>query len=100
MDVGKYGTIDFNLSHSYNDQKVDSFKAGTIDNERLFDLEHQLPHNRTVFSTNFRNESGLELMLRANRYSSWKDATFGEVARFGSEEIGRASCRERVCQYV
>lgn len=87
MDVGQYGTIDFNLSHSYNDQTVDSFEPGTIDSERVFDLENQLPHHRTVFSTNFRNESGLELMLRANRYGGWEDATFGEVANFGSEVL-------------
>src|SRR3546814_8195355 len=28
------------------------------------------------------------------------DAAQALVAEFGSQEIGRASCRERVCQYV
>jgi iron complex outermembrane receptor protein len=87
MEVGQAGEINFTASHSYNDQTVDRFDPGTIDSERVFDLENQLPHHRSVFTTNFRAASGLELMLRANHYSGWEDATFGEVSSFGSEVL-------------
>lgn len=87
MEVGQAGEIRFTASHSYNDQTVDRFDPGTIDSERVFDLENQLPHHRTVFTTNYLDASGLELMLRANHYSGWEDATFGEVSNFGAEVL-------------
>jgi len=95
-EVGQLGELNFTLSHSYNDQTVDRFDPGTIDSNRIFDLENQLPHHRTVFTTTFRAASGLELLLRANHYSGWEDASFSDdptdpddpnVGHFGSEVL-------------
>lgn len=85
MDVGSGDTVKFDLRHSYNKQTVDSFDPGTIDAERVFDLEHQLPSHRSVFTVDYRHASGLDLLLRVNRYDGWSDATFGEISHFGSE---------------
>jgi len=85
LDAGQYGEVVLDARHSYNDQTVDRFDPGTIDAERVFDLENQLPHHRSVLSADFRTATGLDVLLRANRYGGWEDSTFGERASFGSE---------------
>lgn len=85
VDLGASGDLVLDARHSYNDQKVDRFDPGTIDAERIFDLENQLPHHRSVFSVDYRAPVGLDVLLRANRYGGWEDSTFGERASFGSE---------------
>ncbi len=85
VDWGEYGYAFLDARHSYNSQKVDRFDAGTIDAERVFDLENQLPSHRSVFTIDYRSPWGVDVLLRANRYGGWKDLTFGEQADFGSE---------------
>ena len=85
VDWGDYGYAFLDARHSYNSQKVDRFDAGTIDAERVFDLENQLPSHRSVFTIDYRSPWGVDVLLRANRYGGWKDLTFGEQADFGSE---------------
>src|SRR3546814_4102882 len=41
-------------------------------------------------------EQGQQLVAASRRYPQWHLGFFGD----GEQEIGRASCRERVCQYV
>lgn len=85
VDLGSYGNVILDARHSYNDQTVDRFDPGTIDSERVFDLENQLPSHRSVFTVDYRSPQGFDVLLRANRYGSWEDSTFGERAEFGSE---------------
>lgn len=85
VNLGSNGFVLLDARHSYNDQNVDRVEAGTIDSERIFDLENQLPSHRTVLTVDYRTPWDLDVLLRANRYGSWEDATFGEVAEFGSE---------------
>ncbi len=85
LDAGDIGLFTFDARHSYNKQKVDRFDPGTIDGERVFDLENQLPRHRSVFTVDYRSPWGFDVLLRANRYGSWEDSTFGERAKFGSE---------------
>lgn len=84
-DFGEYGWAIFDARHSYNKQKVRRFDPGTIDEERVFDLENQLPRNRSVLTFDYRSPWNVDLLVRANRYSGWQDFTFGERASFGSK---------------
>lgn len=84
-ELGDYGYAILDARHSYNDQEVDRFDPGTIDAERVFDLENQLPQHRSVFTVDYRSPWNFDVLLRANRYGGWKDFTFGEKASFGSE---------------
>jgi iron complex outermembrane receptor protein len=85
FDAGDYGEITFDVRHSYNKQNVDRFDPGTIDGERVFDLENQLPRHRSVFTIDYRTPWNVDALLRVNRYGGWEDSTFGERAEFGSE---------------
>ncbi|WP_025896002.1 TonB-dependent receptor [Kordiimonas gwangyangensis] len=64
---------------------MDAVQPGTIDAERVFDLENQLPNHRTVFTATYRPTASLSGLFRFSRYSGWKDSSFGEQAEFGSE---------------
>lgn len=85
FDLGSNGFLILDARHSYNDQEVDRFDSGTIDSERVFDLENQLPNHRTILTVDYRTPWDLDVLVRANRYGSWEDASFGEVAQFDSE---------------
>lgn len=85
FDLGSSGYLILDARHSYNDQEVDRFEAGTIDAERVFDLENQLPNHRSIFTIDYRSPWDLDVLVRANRYGGWADASFGETAEFDSE---------------
>ncbi len=84
MDAGALGRASFDVRHSYIKQTVRRFEPNTIDAERVFDLENQLPRNRTIVTADLRTPWRVDVLVRANHYSSWKDATFGEISSFGS----------------
>lgn len=85
LDVGSAGYLILDARHSYNDQDVDSFVPGTIDAERIFDLENQLPNHRTILTADYRTPWNFDVVARANRYGEWQDSSFGEVADFSSQ---------------
>src|SRR3546814_13907476 len=99
--------------------------AFTVSRERMFGPDYDITSNKTLFANVMVRDSVQgkalppEVMAVAKR--SWPalekievvdkytvrfvnrtpDVTMeGRVARYGSEKIGRASCRDRVCQYV
>jgi iron complex outermembrane receptor protein len=78
-------TIDF--QHAWNEQKVDRVLAGTIDDERVFDLENQLPNHRSVLTFGWTPTDILHARLRMNYFGSWQDSTFGEVGSFGAKTL-------------
>ncbi|GAB4516542.1 MAG: TonB-dependent receptor [Amphiplicatus sp.] len=84
FDVG-VGTVTLDARHSYNKQTVDRVLAGSIDAERVFDLENQLPNHRSVLTLSYDTGERLSGFVRANRYGEWQDFTFGEIGEFGSE---------------
>jgi len=85
--LGEWGYLMLDARHSHNRQTVDRVEAGTIDAERVFDLENQLPRDRTVLSVNHQSPWNFDTLLRLNRYGEWKDLTFGETATFGAKWI-------------
>jgi iron complex outermembrane recepter protein len=87
VDLGYYGWLGLDLRHALNKQHVDRVQEGTIDNERVFDLENQLPEHRSVFSANYQSPWNLDLLLRVSRYGGWKDLTFGEQQNYGAKYL-------------
>lgn len=84
-DLDEYGRLTLDLRHAWNEQTVNSVVAGTIDPERVFDLENQLPNHRSIFTIYYDLVDRFGGFVRVNRYGGWQDATFGETATFGSE---------------
>ena len=87
LDLGGNGHAILDARHAWNDQDVDRFDPGAIDPERAFDLENQLPNHRSVFTVDWRSPWGVDVLVRANRFGEWQDATFGEIADFSSEGL-------------
>jgi iron complex outermembrane receptor protein len=93
FDVGS-GNLVVDLRHNQNEQEVDKVAAGTINASRVFDLENQVPENRTALTLDYDSGSALSGYVRLNNYGSWKstgglfsggDAT--DVSNYGSEVL-------------
>lgn len=84
LDWGTIGRFVVDFRHSYTKQTVRRVMPGTIDSDRVFDLENQLPRHRSILSLDYQTPWQWDLLLRASRYSSWQDASFGEFSSFDS----------------
>ncbi len=83
--TANFGQVTADFRHAWNEQEVDRVLAGTIDPERVFDLENQLPEHRSVLTLDWDPTDSVNARLRLNRYDGWEDFTFGERASFESE---------------
>ncbi|MCP4045330.1 MAG: TonB-dependent receptor, partial [Gammaproteobacteria bacterium] len=87
------GTLNVGFRHNYNDQKVTNIKAGTINDSRAYDLENQVPNNRSVLNFDYsKNRWGG--LVRFNYYGGWSttggifspgDAS--DASNYGSEVL-------------
>ncbi|MCO1336054.1 TonB-dependent receptor [Microbulbifer sp. OS29] len=68
------------LRHNHNRQEVTSVTENTINASRVFDLENQVPSDRTTLTFDFDTGDFFDGYLRFNRYSSWESTggLFGE----------------------
>lgn len=66
-----YGAVTFDLRHNYNEQEVSSVRAGTINASRVYDLENQVPENRTTLTVSLDTDNGFNGFVRLNNYSDW-----------------------------
>ncbi len=66
------GLLSVDLRHNYNTQDVTGVAAGTINESRVFDLENQVPEQRTTLTFGFDTGGLFYGYLRANRYGEWK----------------------------
>lgn len=93
FDLGA-NSLTVDLRHSQNEQEVSKVVANTINASRVFDLENQMPEQRTILTFNYRTSGMFGGFVRLNRYGSWKttgglfspgDAS--DVASYGSEVL-------------
>ncbi len=63
-------TIDFR--HNFNEQEVSNVAAGTINVSRVFDLENQVPEERSNLTVSYDSGNLFGGHVRVNRYGSWK----------------------------
>ena len=65
------GTLNIDFRHNYNRQQVGNVKPGTINAGRVYDLENQVPKNRSTLTFDYKkNQFGG--LVRFNRYGSWR----------------------------
>jgi len=65
------GDLRVDLRHNFNRQRVSNVRPGTINLSRVYDLEHQVPHNNTVLSFDYSRGDFLSGVVRFNRYGEW-----------------------------
>ena len=91
FDVGP-GLLTVDLRHNQNEQDVSNVVANTINASRVFDLENQVPEQRTILTFDYHTEGLFRGYVRLNRYGSW-ESTGGlfspgdasDVSSYGSE---------------
>ncbi|AOS97245.1 Vitamin B12 transporter BtuB precursor [Microbulbifer aggregans] len=80
------------LRHNHNQQKVSNVAPSTINDSRVYDLENQVPSDRTTLTFSYDTGNLFNSYLRLNRYSGW-ESTFGlfgpgdasDATSYGSE---------------
>ena len=66
------GLLTVDLRHNQNEQEVSNVAAGTINASRVFDLENQVPEQRSNLTVSYDSGKMFSGYVRANRYGSWK----------------------------
>jgi len=91
FEVGS-GNLIMDLRHNQNEQDVPKVAAGTINESRVFDLEHQVPDSRTMLTFDYDSGSAFSGYVRVNSYGSWKSTgglfsagDASDVSNYGSE---------------
>jgi len=93
FDVGP-GSLIVDLRHNFNEQEISNVAPGSINLSRVFDLENQVPENRTTLTFDYQTSGMFGGYVRVNRYGDW--ATTGglfspgdasDAASYGSEII-------------
>lgn len=70
FEVGS-GLLEVDFRHNWNEQEVESVKAGTINDGRVFDLENQVPEHNSVLTFSY-SQSAFSSLVRLNHYGEWK----------------------------
>jgi iron complex outermembrane receptor protein len=65
------GLLNIDFRYNYNKQDVVNVKPGTINADRVYDLENQVPKNRATLSFDYAWDR-LESIARVNYYGGWK----------------------------
>ncbi|HEX6928269.1 MAG TPA: TonB-dependent receptor, partial [Gammaproteobacteria bacterium] len=71
FDAGP-GELVVDLRHNYNKQEVDNVAAATINASRVFDLENQVPNNRSTLTFTYQTPRRFSALLRLNHFGSWE----------------------------
>jgi iron complex outermembrane receptor protein len=73
FDVGG-GDLLVDFRHNYNTQTVSDVDTATINDARVYDLENQIPENRSVLSFDWDSGGMLGALLRLNYYDGWSSS--------------------------
>ncbi len=68
-DIGP-GTLTTDTRHNYNKQDISNVKSSSIGEDRVYDLENQIPENRTTLTLQY-DVSDLSGLVRFNYYDDW-----------------------------
>ncbi|MEM7432993.1 MAG: TonB-dependent receptor, partial [Pseudomonadota bacterium] len=94
------GDLLLDIRHNTNEQEVRNVVANTINTSRVFDLENQIPDDRTTVTLDYETSGMFGGYLRLNKYSDWSttgglfspgDAS--DAFRYGGELIVDAEAR-------
>jgi iron complex outermembrane receptor protein len=98
-DVGP-GTLNVDVRYNYNKQEVVDVRPNTINADRVFDLENQVPKNRATLT--FDYEFGdFDTMARVNYYGNWKTTggLFGNGDASDAVEYGSGTLLDLELRY-
>ena len=91
FDMGP-GSLIVDLRFNQNEQDISNVIASTINASRVFDLENQIPDQRTTLLFDYRTEGMFGGYVRFNNYGSWKSTgglfspgDASDAASYGSE---------------
>lgn len=99
------GLLTVDLRYNHNRQKVRNVAPSTINASRVFDLENQVPRNRTNLTLSYDTRAMFSGHVRARHYGSWKttgglfspgDAS--DVNAYGSEILVDLELRFRFAE--
>jgi iron complex outermembrane receptor protein len=76
------GTLTVDLRHNYNQQDVKKVTPDTLDASEVYDLENQVPENRTTLTFDYQSGGLFGGYVRLNNYGGWGDSG-GQVAAAG-----------------
>jgi iron complex outermembrane receptor protein len=65
------GDLLVDLRHNYNQQTVENVKPNTINASRVYDLENQVPQNKSVLTFDYGAPNGFSGLLRLNYYGEY-----------------------------
>ena len=65
------GDLLVDLRHNYNQQEIENVVPNTINASRVYDLENQVPDNRTVLTFDYSAPNGFSGLVRLNYYGDW-----------------------------
>jgi iron complex outermembrane receptor protein len=65
------GDLVVDFRHNYNTQEVSNVSLGTVNESRIYDLENQIPENRSVLTFDWTSGGPLGATLRFNYYGDW-----------------------------
>jgi iron complex outermembrane receptor protein len=84
------GVLVTDLRYNYNEQDVKSVNNGAINDNRVYDLENQVPESSAVLTFDY-NRDGLGAYVRVNYYDDWSstDGLFAGPTGAGSSEDPR-----------
>jgi iron complex outermembrane receptor protein len=98
--VGGLLTVDFR--HNHNEQEVSNVAPGTINASRVFDLENQVPEDRTSLTFGYDTGRMFAGLVRGNRYGSWQSTgglfspgDASDVSSYGAEILVDAEVKLR-----
>lgn len=86
------GNLIVDLRHNQNEQDISKVAPNTINGDRIFDLENQVPGSRTTLTLDYDTGGAFGGYVRLNNYGTWKstgglfgntDAT--DVVSYGSD---------------
>ena len=72
FQVGSEGLVTVDFRHNQNEQEVSNVRPGTINVSRVFDLENQVPEQRSNLTVSYDSGGLFAGYVRANYYGSWK----------------------------
>ena len=65
------GDLLVDLRYNFNEQSVDNVKPNTINASRVYDLENQVPQDRSVLTFDYSAANGFSGLLRLNYYGEY-----------------------------
>ena len=65
------GDLTIDLRHNLNEQKVSNVRPGTINLSRVYDLEHQVPKNKSTLTFDYAHAELVSGLLRFTYYGNW-----------------------------